>query len=110
MSSLNGYGYYTVEIPDDIHLETIDRSRLSRTWRTARAGRPECRDLMQPWWDGQHPCGIIVPSAVLPEAFSYGDFNAVMDPAHPDFARFTMGHFTALTIDDRLTTIISSST
>ena len=109
-SSLNGYGFYPVEIPDDIHLDAIDRNRLSRAWRTGRAGRPECRDLVQPWWDGQHPCGFIVPSAVLPEAFGYGDFNAVIDPGHPDFARLTIGGFTALTIDDRLTTIISSST
>ena len=109
-SSLNGYGFYTVEIPDDIQLDTIDRNRFSQTWRTARVGRSECRDLVQSWWDGRHPCGFIVPSAVMPEAFPYNDFNAVIDPGHSDFARLTMGGFTALTIDDRLGTIISSST
>jgi RES domain-containing protein len=109
-SSLNGYGFYTVEIPDDVHLDSIDRGRLSSTWRTARDGRPECRDLVQPWWDGRHSVGITVPSAVVPDAFSYDEFNAVIDPASADFARLAIGGFTALTIDDRLNTIISPTT
>jgi RES domain-containing protein len=106
-SSLNGYGFYTVEIPDDVHLATIDRNHFSKKWRSARAGRVECREFTQPWWDSQHPLGFIVPSAVMPEAYPYDDFNAVVDPAHPDFVRLTTGDFTALTIDDRLNTIIS---
>ena len=42
-----------------------------------------------------------------PEAFPYGDFNAVIDRAHADFARLRIGNFVALTIDERLKTIIS---
>jgi RES domain-containing protein len=106
-SSLKGYGFYAVEIPDDIRLATIDRSEFSKTWRTARSGRAECRDLVQPWWEGSHALGFIVPSAVLPEAFPHGDFNAIIDPGHPDFERLTISKFTALMIDDRLPTRIS---
>jgi RES domain-containing protein len=106
-SSLNGYGFYAVEIPDDIELDQIDPSRLPSTWRTARAGRSECRDLVQPWWDRRHPLGFVVPSAVMPEAFRFDDFNAVIDPEHPGFARLTIHGFAALTIDDRLNSIIS---
>lgn len=108
-SSLNGYGFFAVEIPDDVRLDTIERKRLSASWRTARAGRPECRDVAQPWWDDRRAVGLVVPSAVLPVAFPYDDFNAVVDPVHPDFARLAIGAFTALGIDDRLGTIISSS-
>jgi RES domain-containing protein len=108
-SSLNGYGFYTVEIPADARLGTIDLDQLSLTWRTARVGRAQCREHVQPWWDGQHPLGFIVPSAVMPEAFPYGDFNVVIDPGSVDFGRLTIGGFTALTIDERLNTIISPS-
>jgi RES domain-containing protein len=108
-SSLNGYGYYTVDVPDEAHLDTLDLTRISPTWRTSRAGRPECRDLAQPWWDGQHPLGFIVPSAVMPEAFSYDEFNAVIDPVSSDFGRLTISRFSALTIDERLNAIISPS-
>lgn len=106
-SSLNGYGFYTVEFPDDFDLHTIDRTKLTKAWRTARTGRAECRDLMQRWWDDEHRLGFIVPSAVMPEGLLYDDFNVVIDPGHADFARLTIGNFTALTIDDRLNTIIT---
>ena len=45
----------------------------------------------------------------MPEAFPYGDFNAVIDPGSTDFRRLTISGFTAITIDERLSTIISPS-
>ena len=106
VTSLRGYGAFPINIPDDIVLETVNRANLSRTWRTALAGRIECRAVGEEWYVRADTVGLVVPSAVVPEAFDFGDFNIVLNPAHTDFARITIGRRLKRDMDKRLQSII----
>ena len=41
--------------------------------------------------------GLIVPSALIPE-----EFNIVLNPLHPEYARFVWGDWNAIVLDSRL--------
>lgn len=92
---------YPVEIPDDL-LETFDRLALSAQWRGAGAGRDECRRYGETWRGKGTSLGLIVPSAVVPEAFALGDFNVILNPIHRDMVRATVGKPVSLDLDERL--------
>jgi RES domain-containing protein len=107
IASLNGYGFYPLEIPDDVVLSTVDVATLSRTWRTARAGRVECRAIGEAWRARRESVGIIVPSAVVPEAFAFQNYNIVLDPTHTEFGRLVIDAHIALDVDARVQTILA---
>jgi RES domain-containing protein len=100
-SPLLDYFAYPIEIPDHL-LETFDRSALSAQWRTADAGRDECRRYGETWRGKGTSLGLIVPSAVVPEAFPFGDFNVILNPIHKDMVRTTVGAPVSLELDERL--------
>jgi RES domain-containing protein len=106
VTTLRGYGAFPLEIPDDIALETADRAAFSPSWRTAFAGRTECRAIGEAWRARKATVGLIVPSAVVPEAFAFGDFNIVLDPTHPDFQRLAIAARLDLDIDARLQSLV----
>jgi RES domain-containing protein len=58
--------------------------------------------LGERWRSANASAGLAVPSAVLPEAYDFGDVNVVFDPLHPDFARITVGEPIPLDVDARL--------
>jgi len=97
-ASLDGYAYYPVDVPD-AQLVRLDRTRLSARWRTM-AGRTECRAVATAWRGTS--VGLIVPSAVLPEAYDEGDYNVVLNPGHAGFATVVLGAPIALDPDPRL--------
>jgi RES domain-containing protein len=102
-ASLDGYAYYPVDVPD-AQLVRLDRTRLSARWRMM-AGRTECRALAAAWRGTS--VGLIVPSAVLPEAYDEGEFNVVLDPGHTGFAAIVLGAPVALHPDPRLVALIA---
>ncbi len=99
-ATLSGFVAYPLEVPDDA-LTALDRAHFSPAWRSP-AGRDECRALGEAWRASQASLGLVVPSAVVPEAYDFGDLNVVLDPLHPDFARVTIGPPLALDLDPRL--------
>ncbi|GAC1539898.1 MAG: RES family NAD+ phosphorylase [Candidatus Velthaea sp.] len=104
-ASLAGYAAYPIEIPDG-DVSRFDRSRLNKRWRTM-AGRDECRGFAEEWRASKTSLGLLVPSAVLPEAYDNGDYNVILDPEHPGFAHVMLGDAIPLTIDPRLATLIA---
>lgn len=98
---LTAYVAYPLDVPDAL-LETFDRSLLSTTWRTALRGRAECRLHGEHWRARGSSLGLIVPSAVLPEAYGFGDVNVILNPMQADFVRVTIGDLVPLDIDARL--------
>jgi RES domain-containing protein len=102
---LHGYRAYPVEVPD-ADVTRLDRSQLPGEWRTA-AGRDACRSLGEAWRTGRHSVGLLVPSAVIPEAYDEGDYNVVLDPTHPAFSRVRVGAPIALALDDRLHALVA---
>jgi RES domain-containing protein len=107
VTSLNGYGFYPLEIPDDVVLSTLDVTRLSTTWRAARAGRVECRAIGEAWRVRHESVGIIVPSAVVPEAFAFQSYNIVLDPRHADFGRLVIEPHIVLDVDARIQNMLA---
>lgn len=105
---LAGYVAFPLEVPDEL-LDTLDRAALSRSWRTADPGRAECRRHGERWRAGDASAGIIVPSAVLPEAYDFGDVNVVLNPLHPAFSGVTIDEPVPLDVDTRLQALISLS-
>jgi RES domain-containing protein len=105
-TSLHGYVAYPVDVPDDV-ITRLDRGRLGPHWRTMLVGRTECRRLAEEWRASGASLGLLVPSAVIPEAYGFEEFNVVLDPAHHDFARVTLGDPVPLAIDDRLAALVA---
>jgi RES domain-containing protein len=108
VTSLNGYGFYPIEVPDDVVLSRVDVAALSATWRSARVGRVECRAIGEAWRARHESVGLIVPSAVVPEAFAFDDYNIALDPKHADFERLAIGAFVSLDVDARIQVMLGT--
>ena len=105
VSTLVGYVAYPLDVLEDA-LSAFDRTRLSPTWRSG-AGREECRAFGEEWRATRRSLGLVVPSAVVPEAYGFGDVNVILDPLHPDFPRVTIGEPIALDVDPRLEALVA---
>ena len=103
---LLGYVAHPLDVPDDV-LEIFDRSVLSRAWRSSDVGRAECRVHGERWRARGSTAGLVVPSDVVPEAYDHGEFNVVLDPLHPGFARVAFTDPIPLDVDSRLRAIVS---
>lgn len=99
-TSLEDLAYYPVDVGDGL-LTRLDRSRLPEGWRTL-SGRSQCRALADEWRGAGASCGLIVPSAVVPEAYDEGEFNVVLDPSHADFRSICVDEPRTLAMDSRL--------
>ncbi len=71
------------------------------------AGRDECRALAEMWRGSSASLGLIVPSAVIPEAYDLGDVNVVLDPLHRAFSAIPFGAPIELEIDQRLRGLVA---
>ena len=100
-SPLLDYFAHPVDVPDHL-LETFDRATLYPQWRTADAGRDECRRHGEIWRASGATLGLLVPSAVIPEAFAFGDFNVILNPLHKDMVRAAVGTAVSLELDEHL--------
>lgn len=73
-----GYGYVTVHVPEDVRL-----ARYPRT-RTPKAAL-QSQNFGDRWIKVRETAILLVPSAASP-----GDWNALINPAHPDFERLVV--------------------
>lgn len=71
----------TIEVPESIARTRIDPAALPQQW-TARATPARCREIGTDWLAAGDSCVLEVPAAPMPE-----EFNVLLNPAHPDFAR-----------------------
>ncbi len=88
--------YAAVDIPADVRLETLDSSALPANWFEYPAPA-ECQRLGDRWAAGGACVGLRVPSAI-----ARIEKNVLLNPAHRDFARLTIGTSDVLSIDARL--------
>lgn len=80
-------------IPDDC----IEKPpRYPATWRQFPHS-PETRDFGDTWARAGRAAVLRVPSAVVP-----GEFNYLLNPAHPDFTRLEIGQPEPFLFDPRL--------
>jgi RES domain-containing protein len=93
------------EAPDDLlmaeatvsdeFIETLDLKQLPRNWRSLDNQR--CRDIGSGWAHSLRSLALQVPSAVVD-----GDWNVLLNPKHPEFAKVAMGAVKAFRFDERL--------
>jgi RES domain-containing protein len=81
-------------IPDDC-VETIDLKLLQRNWR--RLNNQRCRDLGSAWASSLRSLALKVPSVVVD-----GDWNVLLNPKHPQFAKVKIGSAEPFRFDERM--------
>jgi RES domain-containing protein len=83
------------EVPDGLIVERIEMAQLPRDWR--RTDHPQLRQLGANWIHSLKSVALIVPSAALP-----GEWNVLLNPAHPDFRQVEIGKPTPFQYDERM--------
>lgn len=81
-------------IPDEF-IETLKLKELPRHWRALNNER--CRDLGSGWAASLRSLALKVPSAVVD-----GDWNMLLNPRHPEFAKVAIGSVKHFRFDERL--------
>ena len=80
---------YPLEL-DDAPLEHLQLEALPANWPSL-AGRDRCRELAEAWRTRGSSVGIVVPSAVVPDAYARGEVDVVLNPRHPAFGGVRIG-------------------
>jgi RES domain-containing protein len=102
VTGLEGYGFFTLELHDEIVLASLDLSHLPPLWRTSDPGREQCRTIASATSWRSRSSGLIVPSAVIPEGRAHNEFNVVIDPTRMDLRQAPISPWQELVIDERL--------
>jgi RES domain-containing protein len=88
--------YAPIDIPDDVGREVLDVAALPQKWFVFPAP-PTCRSAGDSWIESGRTVALVVPSAV-----ARIEANVLLNPAHRDFARLTIGGIENIAIDRRL--------
>jgi len=95
LSALPDHVAFPLDIPQPLIHELAD-DELPDTWHSPSA--PDAlRQMGDDWVQAGRTVALRVPSAVIPT-----EFNFVLNPAHPDFERLSIGARQQLQIDPRL--------
>jgi RES domain-containing protein len=90
------YWMLSIEVPDNLSIETIDVKNLPSNWRDF-PHPPTLKAIGDAFVRaGTHP-GLLVPSAVVA-----GDFNLLLNPHHPEFATVKIQDIVPFEFDERL--------
>jgi RES domain-containing protein len=81
-------------IPDEF-IETLKLKELPRNWRGLN--NQHCRNLGSGWAASLRSLALKVPSAVVE-----GDWNVLLNPKHPEFAKVAIGTAKPFRFDERL--------
>jgi len=85
-----------LDISDDIVVEQISIADLPKNWRDYPAP-PELADLGSEWAMAMRSLLLRVPSVVVPD-----EFNALINPKHPDMNRVVISSVESYMFDRRL--------
>lgn len=94
-SLLSSYSLVTATIPDAL-VETLRRDALPGEW-DASPVLPSVQALGDRWVRKNGSLALLVPSAIVPASN-----NALINPAHPEFARFRISAIERFNFDERL--------
>lgn len=84
------------EIPDDLHIETVNVAHLPRTWDAAEPPSA-LRQFGEDWLERAASAVLKVPSAVVVQEWNY-----LLNPRHPDFHKNHFAKPKPYTFDRRL--------
>ena len=80
----NLFSWFPLEIPDDL-AEWLDPGTLPPEWLNDEPG-PASRTAGDGWLKSRRSAALAVPSVVTP-----GEWNILLNPAHPDFPKLLPG-------------------
>jgi RES domain-containing protein len=88
------YQLLRIVVPDDIAIEAVRIKELSVDWRTETIAS---RQIGDQWLDRSSSALLQVPSAI-----SQQGHNFLLNPAHPDAAKFIVAEIVRAPFDSRL--------
>ena len=91
-----GKVYMTIDIPDDVRIESVRAQDLPPRWTVAPAPR-RLAEIGDDWIRRKKTVALFVPSAIVPV-----EHNVLLNPAHPDFKRLAIGSPQRIAVDSRL--------
>ncbi len=83
------------EIPEALEVQRLDPKTLARNWRSARD--ESLRHFGDEWIGLGKTVALMVPSAPIP-----GEWNVLLNPAHPDFRKVKFGDPAPFKFDARM--------
>ena len=86
----------TADVPDTLEITTVGVAGLPRSWRKYPAAEA-LAELGTRWAQEKKTPILAVPSAVVPQEKNY-----LLNPAHPDFKKITVGKPEAFSLDLRM--------
>jgi RES domain-containing protein len=86
----------TIELPDDITVESVETGALPKDWRSVPAP-DSLRALGTPWLRSGRSAVLSVPSAIIES-----ERNLLLNPQHPDLRRARMVEAVPFSFDPRL--------
>ena len=92
-----GYVVIPVEIPESVHIETLELSTLSKNWRDHVPLPAKLQKIGDEWVGSRRTAALSVPSVVVP-----AERNYLLNPAHPDFRKLRIGKPEGFEFDERL--------
>jgi RES domain-containing protein len=87
---------YEIGVPADVKIIQRKLTEMPADWRTQPAPLSTQR-MGDAWIGGLHSAVLIVPSVVTPS-----EFNFLLNPAHPEFARIEISAPKAYSFDPRM--------
>jgi RES domain-containing protein len=87
--------YISAHIPDELRVERIEAKDLPSDWRTLDRG--DLRQLGAKWASSGRSVALQVPSAVIA-----GEWNVLLNPAHPNFSKVRIDSPQPFTFDERM--------
>ncbi|MDR2213997.1 MAG: RES family NAD+ phosphorylase [Pseudomonadales bacterium] len=90
------YVMIAASLPATLKIERITPQDLPADWR-APAARAETQSLGSAWAKRQSSAILAVPSVIIPDEYNY-----LLNPLHPSFAKIKIGEAREFVIDRRL--------
>ncbi len=90
------YVSFSAEIPDDLEMYNVQEKDLPADWKRPNL-HPLLQDLGTAWLISCRTVVARVPSVTTP-----GEFNYLLNPQHPDFARIVQGPEESFQFDPRM--------
>jgi RES domain-containing protein len=88
--------YVRADVPTEVKIDRLEISQLPSNWRQIPAPSA-LADIGNRWFTSGKTAILAVPSAIMPIEYNY-----LVNPSHPDFAKFILESPQALELDPRL--------
>jgi RES domain-containing protein len=91
------YQLLTVEVPDDVAVESLTETALAAQIANWRDAPDETRKLTRSWFGERRTALLRIPSVIVPAAHNY-----LLNPLHPEAARIAVAARQTVQFDARL--------